>query len=372
MVGGRDALAVQDTTALFIKFQSRANARALLGALLLGSALAVVMGGSYLAGGAARAAMAHARQVRLAAATANGFSEDALRAEVSAMPAGAATIARRHDPFTAAGAAQRDREAALLAQRLERAAPAADPRPPALRASFVHAPVPARPYRLDNPLAGARELDCLSQAVYFEARGESAQGQAAVAQVVLNRVRHPGYPKTICGVVYQGAHNAGCQFSFACDGSIRRSRELVAWKRAQTIAARALSGFVIAEVGDATHFHVARLGGVWGSGLVRVSQVGAHVFYRLTGRTVRPAPGLYAPPAELAEAPVYDEPKAGAAKADAGGASLILAAAVVPATIPAIANSQPGPAPAAPASEPTAKAAEKKSEAPVATAPAAG
>ncbi len=318
---------------MLIKFQSRASARALLGAVLLGSALGLVMGGSYLAGGAARAAMAHARQVRLASAAADGFSESALRAEVSGMPAGAASIARRHDPFTAAGAAQRDREAALLAQRLERAAPApaANGRSPVIRASFVHGPVPARPYHLDNPLAGSRELDCLSQAVYFEARGESAQGQAAVAQVVLNRLRHPGYPKTVCGVVYQGAHDGACQFSFACDGSVRRARESAAWKKSQAVAARALSGFVLTEVGDATHFHVSRLGSVWGGSLVRVAQIGTHVFYRLTGRSMHAGKGLYAPPTELAEAPVYAEPKAIAPKADGAGASLILASAVAPA-----------------------------------------
>ena len=81
--------------------------------------------------------------------------------------------------------------------------------------------------------SSASELDCLTQAVYFEARGETPRGQAAVAQVVMNRVNHPAFPKTVCGVVYQGAaRSTGCQFSFACDGSMRRGREAAAGARA--------------------------------------------------------------------------------------------------------------------------------------------
>src|SRR5262249_55624357 len=86
-------------------------------------------------------------------------------------------------------------------------------------------------------LASSRDLDCLASAVYYEARGESAAGQAAVAQVVLNRARHPAFPKTICGVVFQRA-GGGCQFSFACNGAMRRPKEPAAWSRAQAVAAR--------------------------------------------------------------------------------------------------------------------------------------
>ena len=312
----------------------RAETRALVSAVLFGSALGLLLGGSYLAGGAARAAAAHARTERLASAAASGFSETALRAEVASMSPGARTIARRHDPFTAAGAAERDRDTDLLAARLVRADPvSSSTHAPLLRTSFSIPAVPARPFRLeiDNPLAGSRELDCLSQAVYYEARGESSQGQAAVAQVVLNRTRHPGFPRSVCGVVYQGAQQQSCQFSFACDGSARHPRELTAWKRAQAVATRALSGFVLADVGDATHFHVARLGGIWGASLVQVAQIGTHVFYRLTGRpgaAVHADPGLYVPASELAEHPIYAEAKVGAAPADGAGSNLILAAAL--------------------------------------------
>ena len=201
---------------MFIKFPARADARALFCAVLIGAASGALLGGSYLAGGAVRAAAARSRTMSLATASANGFSEQALRAEASTMPPGALAVARRHDPFTAAGAAERDLQTALLTARLEQAAPSHAG--PLLRTSFSNPLVPVRPFRLQlaNALASARELDCLSQAVYYEARGESSEGQAAVAQVVLNRLRHPGFPKTVCGVVYQGAQDQACQFSFAC------------------------------------------------------------------------------------------------------------------------------------------------------------
>lgn len=128
-----------------------------------------------------------------------------------------------------------------------------------------------------------KELECLTQAVYYEARGETAAGQAAVAQVVMNRVRHPGFPKSICGVVYQGAGRPGCQFSFTCNGALGRGHEAGAWKRARTVAVRALSGFVMAEVGAATHFHAVAVSPDWGRSLTRVAKVGLHVFYRAGG-----------------------------------------------------------------------------------------
>ncbi len=321
---------------MFIKFLVRADSRALIGAVLIGAASGALLGGSYLAGGAVRAAAAHTRMAQLASATAGGFSEAALRAEASTLPPGALAVARRHDPFTAAGAAERDLQTALLTARLELSAPAHAG--PLLRTSFSNPTVPVRPFhlQLENALASSRELDCLSQAVYYEARGESSEGQAAVAQVVLNRLRHPGFPKTVCGVVYQGAQDQACQFSFACDGAARAAKEMTAWRRAQAVAARALGGFVEAQVGDATHFHVASLGAIWGEGLVRVAQIGAHSFYRLTGHPsgiVHAAPGLYAPASELADRPVYAEAKATPATADANGPTLILASAVTAAPL---------------------------------------
>ena len=309
------------------KIGPRADSRALLGAVAIGSAMGLVLGASYLAGGAARAAMNHARTERLADAAGKGFSDEALLAEASSMTPGALAVARRHDPFTAPGWAQRDWETTLLAARLEqRARP--EPAAPVLRARLEQPSNPADA----SALSSSRELDCLSAAVYYEARGESASGQAAVAQVVLNRVRSPKFPKTVCGVVFQGAHTRVCQFSFACDGSMRRTRDPVAWRRARAVAARALGGFVMQEVGNATHFHVASLGGVWGAGLMRVAQIGAHVFYKFSGRNSAhpaapklPAPdGLVGSP-ELADKPIYanDEPAADGADAP----KLILASA---------------------------------------------
>jgi hypothetical protein len=101
-------------------------------------------------------------------------------------------------------------------------------------------------------------------------------------------VRHPSFPKSICGVVFQGASTRGCQFSFACDGSMRSPRERGAWNRAQKVAARALSGAVMTEVGAATHFHTTGVAPGWGPRLLRVAQVGMHVFYRFGGRSGAP------------------------------------------------------------------------------------
>ncbi len=139
----------------------------------------------------------------------------------------------------------------------------------------------------DRGAAKARQradLECLTEAVYYEARGESARGQAAVAQVVLNRVKHPAFPKSVCGVVFQGAGRAGCQFSFACDGSMRRRREPDAWDAARGVATRALAGALRAEVGSATHFHTIQVSPVWAPHMARVTQVGLHVFYKFSPR----------------------------------------------------------------------------------------
>jgi spore germination cell wall hydrolase CwlJ-like protein len=118
-----------------------------------------------------------------------------------------------------------------------------------------------------------RTLDCLAAAVYYEARGESAAGRAAVAQVVLNRTGRAGYPRTVCGVVYQGAKIGDCQFSFVCNGAMRGPREPLAWLDARRVAARALEGYVMGKVRNAVSFHVA--GSRMPTGAVRL---GAHVF----------------------------------------------------------------------------------------------
>src|SRR4051812_13079321 len=126
--------------------------------------------------------------------------------------------------------------------------------------------------------------ECLTAAVYYEARSESEDGQRAVAQVVLNRVRHPAFPKSVCGVVYQGSNRAtGCQFSFTCDGSLARGREPGPWDRARRIAAQALAGSVYEPVGLATHYHTTAIHPWWADALTKAVTIGAHVFYRWRG-----------------------------------------------------------------------------------------
>jgi hypothetical protein len=126
------------------------------------------------------------------------------------------------------------------------------------------------------------ELECMTEAVYYEARSEDVRGQAAVAQVVMNRVKHPAFPKSVCGVVFQGSNHRGCQFSFACDGSMRGRREGAAWDRARGIAKRALAGQISGYVGSATHYHTTAVSPLWAPQMLRVAQVGVHVFYKFS------------------------------------------------------------------------------------------
>ncbi len=217
-----------------IEFPARVDTRALGGAVLTGAGLSLVLVASYLAGGAAKTALAKSHATRVASSA--SASPTAGRPQMAATPVG-------------------------------------------LRLPMAQPDLPS----VVRVARGSGELNCLTDAVYYEARGESDRGQAAVAQVVLNRLRRPGFPKSVCGVVFQGVADHECQFSFACDGAMTQDREAAAWRRARAVAQRALDGTVMQDVGDATNFHVARLGQIWGSGLVKVAQVGAHVFYRLTG-----------------------------------------------------------------------------------------
>ncbi|MFT4255167.1 MAG: cell wall hydrolase, partial [Caulobacter sp.] len=157
-----------------------------------------------------------------------------------------------------------------------------------INAYRLPAPLPieaARPFVLKaSGDERARALHCLTQAVYFEAGFEPAEGQQAVAQTVLNRLRHPGYPKSVCGVIYEGSLRAtGCQFSFTCDGSLERAVSPTLWNQAQAVARRALSGFVMKDVGVATHYHADYVAPYWAPTLVKLKQVGTHIFYRWTG-----------------------------------------------------------------------------------------
>jgi spore germination cell wall hydrolase CwlJ-like protein len=129
-----------------------------------------------------------------------------------------------------------------------------------------------------------RALECMTQAVYYEAASEGADGQRAVAQVVLNRMHHPAYPNTVCGVVYQGAERPfGCQFTFTCDGSLARVPVPSLWKQARRIATEALTGKVFAPAGHATHYHADYVLPYWADSLDKSLQVGRHIFYRLKG-----------------------------------------------------------------------------------------
>ncbi|HEX6662007.1 MAG TPA: cell wall hydrolase [Sphingomicrobium sp.] len=140
-----------------------------------------------------------------------------------------------------------------------------------------------------NEAARKQALQCLASAIYYEAGSQDDDGERAVAQVVLNRVRHPAFPASICGVIYEGSTRAtGCQFTFTCDGSLYRQPDLAGWRRAYTIAQQALSGSVYAPVGYATHYHANYVVPVWAQTLSKNAVVGAHIFYRWAGGWGRP------------------------------------------------------------------------------------
>jgi spore germination cell wall hydrolase CwlJ-like protein len=131
-----------------------------------------------------------------------------------------------------------------------------------------------------------RSRACLTSAVYYEAGNEPLDGQRAVAQVILNRLRHPAFPHTVCGVVFQGVERKlGCQFTFTCDGAMARKPGEKAWARAQGVADAALGGYVYSPVGWATHYHANYVVPYWAASLAKVATIGAHVFYRWGGRS---------------------------------------------------------------------------------------
>jgi hypothetical protein len=148
-------------------------------------------------------------------------------------------------------------------------------------------PPPARAHsgfaQLIKPAQFARELRCLAEAVYFEARSEPEAGQAAVAQVVLNRVQSGLYPASVCGVVYQNRHRyLACQFTFACEGKSLRIADADSWSVAQRIASAVVQGRTyLSTVGGATHYHATYVRPYWAKRLTRMDRVGAHVFYKL-------------------------------------------------------------------------------------------
>lgn len=142
-------------------------------------------------------------------------------------------------------------------------------------------PVPAQPFIFHGGLAAREQAaECLATAALYEA-GDDPRGQRAVMQVVLNRVRRPAFPKTICGVVYQGAARAtGCQFSFTCDGSVERRPQRAGWAAARKAARRALAGYVFRPIGTATYYHTDWILPGWIGSLDKIAKIHTHIFYR--------------------------------------------------------------------------------------------
>lgn len=157
-------------------------------------------------------------------------------------------------------------------------------------APVVAAAAPAPALAVDSPqFRLIAEHRCLSEVMYYEARGEGVSGQKAVAEVVFARMRNGNYGQSICAVVYEGARRAGCQFSFACNGDMDRPKEMMAWRQAENLAARILTGEIRLPnaTGGATNFHAVSVEPEWAATLQRTAQIGKHVFYR-GGSTLRP------------------------------------------------------------------------------------
>jgi len=225
-------------------------------------------------------------------AAAQGFSERALLISTTGLDPALRELARRHDP----GRRHADpwgrpegwtnldmRTVPDLGFTVDEGEGAQEVN--ALR-PFASLPIrPMRPFVLAADDGDrSRAVHCLTQAIYYEAAREPLKGQEAVAQVVLNRMRHPAYPKSVCGVVFQGAARiTGCQFTFTCDGSLRWAPQPGLWRQAENVARRALAGYVDKQVGSATHYHAAYVSPYWAPTLVKMTQVGQHIFYRWTG-----------------------------------------------------------------------------------------
>ncbi|MEL6370003.1 MAG: cell wall hydrolase [Pseudomonadota bacterium] len=143
---------------------------------------------------------------------------------------------------------------------------------------------------IDMAALDAEEHRCLAQAIYYEARSESRVGQAAVADVVLNRVATSVYPNTICGVVFQGSHRkTGCQFSFTCDGSMKARLNTRKWIASEKLAGAILSGMRLPVSREATHYHANYVNPYWAKKLTPTATIGTHKFYRFPSKKVRAA-----------------------------------------------------------------------------------
>lgn len=150
---------------------------------------------------------------------------------------------------------------------------------------------------------------CMTQAVYYEAGFEPLTGKRAVAQTILNRVRHPAFPHSVCGVVYEGARRPVCQFSFTCDGALARKPAPGAWAEARAVARAALDGYVEKSVGHATHYHADYVLPRWAPELAKIARIGAHIFYRWPGGWGMPR-AFSQPYAGVESVPLFDAVRA--------------------------------------------------------------
>ena len=166
------------------------------------------------------------------------------------------------------------------------------------------------------PASGGADWQCLTEALYFEARGESLRGQFAVAEVILNRVASSRYPNSVCGVVRDGAGNRnGCQFSYACDGRPETVSEPQAWERAGKVARLMLDGPPASLTDGATHFHTTAVRPGWAQVFPQTTRIGAHLFYRQPGAV----PGFGSRKAQASsKTPVRSAALSGRVKLDMG------------------------------------------------------
>jgi spore germination cell wall hydrolase CwlJ-like protein len=133
------------------------------------------------------------------------------------------------------------------------------------------------------------EHRCLSQALYYEARGEGRVGEQAVAEVVFHRMNAGNFGHSICAVVYEGSGHPGCQFSFTCDGALDRPRDESAWMKSEQLAAQILTGEILLHntTGGATHYHATWVYPFWAPTLKITAHIGNHIFYRASSSHVR-------------------------------------------------------------------------------------
>ena len=340
---------------------ARYRMRALMAASSIGLLIGASAGAAYLGGRLAKDATAANQTARLMQMAEMNNGDTTVSAALGTRPLNdsALTIASRFAPYGANPGANAQAAQALTALRTT-----TDVRLQRVQVTHVNYMVDATPLRStpllsDHPVRAAAAMifkahsqndsDCLTQAVYYEARGEGEDGMRAVAQVILNRVRHPAFPKTICGVVYQGAyHGISCQFSFVCNGAMAGPVEAWAWRRAKDVASAALNGYVMKTVGTATHFHTTTVDPVWSATMVQVATVGGHTFYQFRGRGSHIDNGLngVTPSSDVpmlqaaADRTTADGTPAVVAAPETAPAQVVTIAAATPVTQPAAGNAE--------------------------------